>query len=132
MTPREEMLRLLKQELQFVESGGYRTSPRSHWRPRYIFEESPSCPNYGDRSRPHSCEECWLMAFVSSSLREEQAPCRFVRLSSDQLTVDSLYQHATQQESEETLHKWLQEQIQQLEAETSQAPPTKASNLLWA
>ena len=117
MKPREEMLRLLRQELQFVESGGYRTSPRSPWRPRYIFEESPSCPNYGDRARPHSCEDCWLMAFVAPDLREEQAPCRFVRLTPDKLTVDSLYQHATLEESEDALHKWLQQQIAELETE---------------
>ena len=43
---RQSLLELLKTELEFVVSGGYRRSARSPWRPPYIFEESPSCPNF--------------------------------------------------------------------------------------
>jgi hypothetical protein len=48
-----KMLELLKFELKFVEDGGYGRSPRTPWRPPYIFEDSPSCPNLGDSARPH-------------------------------------------------------------------------------
>jgi hypothetical protein len=57
-----EMLELLKFELKFVEDGGYGRSPRTPWRPPYILEDSPSCPNLGDPARPHPCIECRLIA----------------------------------------------------------------------
>jgi hypothetical protein len=69
-----EMLELLKFELKFVEDGGYGRSPRTPWRPPYILEDSPSCPNLGDPSRPYPCSECRLITFVPSELRSERSP----------------------------------------------------------
>ena len=132
METREQVLQLLKQELQFVESGGYRSAPRSPWRPRYIFEESPSCPNFGDRSRSTTCDECWLMEFVPVNLRPEQVPCRFVALTHDGVTVDSLYRHASVEESEEALRHWLESQIRQIEAEVTAIRQQKAMKRLSA
>ena len=43
-----EMLELLRFELKFLEDGGYGRSPRTPWRPPFIFEDSPSCLNLGD------------------------------------------------------------------------------------
>lgn len=117
---REMLLKLLKDELQFVENGGYRTAEGASWRSAYIFEESPSCPNFTDRSRPHSCQDCWLMEFVSSDLREEQVPCRFVQLTPDGATVDSLYRCGTYAETEEALKKWLHERIRELESQIAE------------
>jgi len=92
---RESVLRMLKQELEFVDNGGYKTSPRAAWRAAYIFEESPSCPNSSDLARPHRCEDCWLMEFVPPESRQEQIPCRFVELAPNGITVDSLYRCGT-------------------------------------
>jgi hypothetical protein len=114
------VLKLLKAELQFVAEGGYRRSARSPWRSPYIFEESPSCPNYRDRPRQHLCADCWLLAYVQPDLRDEQVPCRFVQLTSTGETVDSLYRYATPEEAEETLRKWLDERIRELESEISE------------
>jgi hypothetical protein len=111
------VLKLLKGELQFVDQGGYRRSARSPWRSPYIFEESPSCPNYGDRARPYRCLDCWLLAYVPPDLRNEQVPCRFVRLNPEGETVDSLYRYSTTPEAEEKLRKWLEERIRDLESE---------------
>jgi hypothetical protein len=86
---RQAVLELLKTELEFVTSGGYSRSDRSPWRPPYVFEESPSCPNFSDRARPHRCEDCWLMEFVPPESRDEQVPCRFVQLTADGITIDS-------------------------------------------
>jgi hypothetical protein len=116
---RLETLKLLKAELEFVESGGYGRSSRTPWRAPYIFEDSPSCPNSSDRSRSHLCEECWLIEFVPPDLRGEQVPCRFVDLNG--VTVDSLYRCGTQMESEETLRRWLRERIRELEAQLQAA-----------
>lgn len=115
------MLQLLKTELDFVERGGYRRSERSPWRPPYVFEESPSCPNYSDRSRPHQCADCWLMEFVTPDLRAEQVPCRFVRLTPDGVTIDSLYRYGSIDETEETLSSWLRQRIRETEEEIALA-----------
>lgn len=115
------VLELLKKELAFLDSGGYKHSPHSSWRAAYIFEESPSCPNFSDRTRPHLCENCWLMEFVVPELRSEQVPCRFVQLAANGLTVDSLYRCGTVAESEETLRHWLQERIRQIEEQIHEA-----------
>ncbi len=119
-TSRQNVLQLLKTELQFVESGGYRRSERSPWRPPYVFEESPSCPNYSDRSRPHRCIDCWLMQFVALDLRDEQVPCRFVQLTSDGITIDSLYRYGSTAETEQILSCWLRERIREIEGELAE------------
>jgi hypothetical protein len=112
---RTRVLELLKQELAFLESGGYRHFPRAAWRSRYIFEESPSCPNFADRARGYACADCWLMEFVAPELRSEEVPCRFVEFGSGGVTVDSLYRCGTAAESEEALRTWLHYQIRRLE-----------------
>jgi hypothetical protein len=114
---RQNVLQLLKAELQFVESGGYQRSERSPWRPPYVFEESPSCPNYSDRSRSHHCADCWLMQFVAPDLRDEQVPCRFVQLTPEGITIDSLYRYGSTAETEETLSLWLRQRIREIEGE---------------
>src|SRR6478609_8721253 len=122
---RESVLRMLKQELEFVDNGGYKTSPRAAWRAAYIFEESPSCPNSSDRARPHRCEDCWLMEFVPPESRQEQIPCRFVQLTADGITIDSLYRYGTPAETEEILGSWLRARIREMEkqiADTSSLP----------
>jgi hypothetical protein len=116
-TDRETTLQLLKKELEFVKNGGYRFARRSTWRPAYIFEDSPSCPNFSDRARAHPCGQCWLMAFVPPELRNEQVPCRFVELAPGGITVDSLYRYGTAADSEEALQGWLSQRISQLEQE---------------
>ena len=66
-----QMLELLKFELKFLEDGGYGRSPRTPWRPPFIFEDSPSCPNLGDLARPHPCSHCQLTNFVPDEKRNE-------------------------------------------------------------
>ncbi len=117
MENKSQVLKLLKQELTFLEKGGYKRSPGRPWRAPYIFEESPSCPNHSDRTRQQRCKDCWLMQFVPSDLHTEQVPCRFVPLTPDGVTVDSLYRWGTPEESEEALRNWLRRCISDLEAE---------------
>jgi hypothetical protein len=86
-----EILELLKFELKFVEDGGYGRSPCTPWRPPYIFEDSPSCPNLGDPARPHPCSECLLMKFVPDESQNENFPCRFIPLNEVGETIDYFY-----------------------------------------
>jgi hypothetical protein len=118
-TNSQKVLALLRQELAFLDGGGYKRNSHSAWRPPYLFEESPSCPNFSDRSRSHACTDCWLIQYVSPELRDEQIPCRFVQLE-DGVTVDSLYRHGTQAEAEQSLRHWLRNQIHELESELSE------------
>ena len=120
-TNRQTILQLLRRELAFLDSGGYRHHPRSPWRAPYIFEDSPSCPNSSDLARPHLCEECWLTQFVAPDLREEQIPCRFVDLTGNGVTVDSLYRCGTPAESEDGLRNWLHQRIRELEEQLRDA-----------
>lgn len=124
---RTEVLESLKKELAFLEGDGYKHAPRSPWRVPYIFEDSPSCPNYSERARPHRCEDCWLMQFVAPELHDEQVPCRFVELRANGVTVDSIYRYGTQLESEEALRHWLQERIKELEQQVDAAQKLKRS-----
>src|SRR5713101_6621794 len=109
-----EMLELLRFELKFVEDGGYGRSPRTPWRPPYIFEDSPSCPNLGDPARPHPCSECLLMKFVPNALQNEKFPCRFIPLNENGETIDCFYRCGTQLEMEEALAGWLRSQNRRL------------------
>ena len=120
-TDRKTVLQLLKNELEFLDRGGYKNSPRAPWRAPNIFEDSPSCPNYADRARPHLCEHCWLMEFVPFDRREEQVPCRFVELAPNGVTVDALYRCGTPDETEEELRNWLHQRIRDMEPQIKPA-----------
>jgi len=126
------MLELLKFELKFVEDGGYGRSPRTPWRPPYIFEDSPSCPNMADPARPHPCNECRLIKFVPSELRSESSPCRFIPLNEKGETIDYFYRCGTQLEMEEALAGWLRSQINRIERQlaTSAGPLAEESDEL--
>jgi len=55
-----DLLEVLKFELQFLEDGGYGRSPRTPWRPQYIFEDSLTCMNYDSKENPGPCGDCVL------------------------------------------------------------------------
>jgi hypothetical protein len=116
-----EILQALRFELSFLEDGGYGRSPRAPWRAPSIFEDSPSCLNFGDPARPHPCTRCALIHFVPKERRTEDVPCRFIPITKDGQTVHDFYRTATQFELEVALAGWLRTQIQKLE---STAVPT--------
>jgi len=113
-----KLLELLKFELRFLEDGGYGRSPRTPWRPRYMFQDSPSCLNFDDPSRPHPCSECLLMKFVPDERKNESSPCHFIPLTEKAETIDSFYRYGTQLDLEEALANWLRKQISRLEGLT--------------
>lgn len=69
------LLDVLKFELEFLEQGGYGGLPReTAWRPRVVFEDSPTCMNFNSKGREPG-DECLLMQFVPRDARTEQTPC---------------------------------------------------------
>ena len=122
-TDNRNLLDVLKFELKFLEQGGYGRLPREAWRPRFIFEDSPTCMNFQSKDR-EPCEECLLMKFVPEHARTEQTPCIHIPLSPTGETIASLYRTGTQQELEEALGAWLRATIRRLETEKEkQAAP---------
>ena len=125
--PQDErnILDVLKAELDFLKRGGYARSPRDPWRAQLIFEDSPSCMNYGTKENPSPCAECVLIQFVPPEKSGEESPCRHIPLTRDGVTLHQLYRGGTQQEVEDALADWLRGTIARLESE--QAPNTAAT-----
>jgi len=110
-----DLLEVLKFELNFLEKGGYGRSPREPWRPRFIFEDSPTCMNYDCKENPSPCNDCILMHWVPPESKEEKIPCRHIPLGPSGETLDSLYRYGDQHEIEQALGKWLHDAIQKIE-----------------
>jgi len=116
-------VQVLRNELQFVQKGGYRAP--LVWRAPLIFEDSPTCP----KERCSTCPDpnCVLMSFVPKECRSEAVPCRHIPLDEIGETVDSLYRTATNEEIEQTLQSWLLKTIRQLEEPSEQRSFEKAA-----
>ncbi|HTS13419.1 MAG TPA: hypothetical protein VMH00_14980 [Candidatus Limnocylindrales bacterium] len=116
-----DLLEVLKFELQFLEKGGYGRSPREPWRPRFVFEDSPTCMNYDTKEHPEPCGNCILMQLVPPEYRDASIPCRHIPLNATGETLDSAYRYDDQQEVEEKMRIWLRATIARLEHERSAA-----------
>lgn len=115
-----DVVEVLKSELAFLERGGYRQSLRAPWRPPFIFEDSPTCVNYGRKQRLVPCSECVLMQFVPPDCREEKIPCRHIPLNAEGYTIDTYYRIGTQEELEAAMANWLRKTVQQFGRERGQ------------
>jgi hypothetical protein len=112
-----DLLEVLKLELEFLEAGGYERLPKAAWRPRFIFEDSPTCANHDHKGDPSPCSDCVLMQLVPPQRRSEKIPCRYIPLNVSEETLDSLYRSTDQREVDETVGHWLRLAIEQLEEE---------------
>ncbi len=115
---KRNLLDVLRLELEFLKSGGYRKL--SSWRPQFIFEDSPTCLNYGHPEHRRPCSECVLMQLVPAEFREATVPCRHIPLDERHDTIQSLYRSATPEEIEMAVSEWLMNMIQTLEMEQTQ------------
>ena len=120
-----DLLDLLKFELKFLEDGGYGRSPHTPWRRPLVFEDSLTCPNFGDPAHTHPCSECLLMDFVPAELKGQVSPCRLIPLTPKGETADYFYRCGTQLELEEALAGWLRDQISQIEEQRERASKTE-------
>jgi hypothetical protein len=117
---KRDLLEVLKSELDFLEKGGYR---KVSWRPQFIFEDSPTCLNYGNPEHAANCSECVLMHLVPPDKRQERVPCRFIPLSETGETVESLYRTGTEEEVEAAVRNWLTAKIESLQQGREQPKP---------
>lgn len=118
-----DTLQVLKNELRFVQKGGYR-QPRL-WRPPLVFEDSPICLKQSCAACPEG--NCVLMNFVPKERRYEPVPCRHIPLNDLGETADSLYRTGTNEEIEDTLQSWLLKTIRQLEEQSERSWLEKAA-----
>jgi hypothetical protein len=112
-----DLLDLLKDELAFINQGGYGRSVRTPWLPKSTFQDSLTCINYGYPYRAHPCNECHLLDFVAPDHQSEEVPCHFIRLNEAGETIEELEQENEQARIEILLKKWLQEKIGELEVQ---------------
>ena len=115
-----DILEVLKQELSFIEEGGYGRSVRAPWLPKSIFQDSLSCLNYGYPYRAHPCSECHLLEFVGPEDRSQPVPCHFIPLNETGNTIEEFEMEGNESKMQNAVKSWLQGKISQLEAGTSQ------------
>jgi len=116
-----DILDLLKDELDFIEKGGYGRSVRTPWKPKSVFQDSLACINFADPAHSYPCHECHLIDFVSPELQAGAVPCHQIPLNESGATIDDLELKDNQSEMEETVKSWLRRQIKRIEAKRSQA-----------
>jgi len=118
-----DLLGLLKDELAFIEQGGYGRSVRTPWLPKSAFQDSLTCLNYGYPYRAHPCNECQLVDFVPSDDLGKEVPCHYIQLNEAGETIEHLEERNEQARIEMLLKKWLQMRIGELEMK--QASPSE-------
>ena len=124
-----DILELLKEELAFIEQGGYGRSVRTPWLPKSAFQDSLTCINYGYPYRAHPCAECHLVDFVAEDHKGEPVPCHFIPLNEAGETIEDLEAQNNQPRLEATLKRWMRGKIQEIEqaraigSATQNAPP---------
>ena len=110
-----DILELLKDELDFIENGGYGRSVRTPWQEKSAFQDSLTCINYGYPYRAHPCNECHLLDFVDPERRTEAVPCHFIPLNSDGDTIEDLQSQDNQSKLEREMKAWLRGKISEIE-----------------
>ena len=109
-----DLLKTLKGQLAFFESGGYGNTHRSSWRPTLLLRDSLACLNFAfTAARP--CRECVLFPLIPEEKRNSLIPCHQIPLNAAGETIATLYDEASQEKLDETFHQWLCATIQTLE-----------------
>jgi hypothetical protein len=110
-----DVLEVLREELKFLEHGGYGRSVRTPWQAKSIFQDSRACINYADPNHSHPCSECHLLDFVSPQHRDEEVPCHFIPLSDSGETIEDLGLEDNEAKLERKVKEWLRAKIREIE-----------------
>jgi hypothetical protein len=114
---KRDLLAILKRELGFLESGGYASDRKNPWRPPFVFEDSPSCPNSHLAVPATPCSECELIALVPPEQRHKDRPCRLIPITDEGQTVQDFYASGTQRELEWSFMVWLRKLVGRMDRE---------------
>lgn len=112
-----DILELLKEELSFIEQGGYGRSVRTPWKPTSTFQDSLTCINYGYPYRAHPCNECHLIDFVDSEHQRTDIPCHHIPLDEAGETIEDLEATENDAKLERKVRDWLRAKINEIEEE---------------
>ena len=112
-----DILELLKDELRFIEQGGYGRSVRTPWKPTSTFQDSLTCINYGYPYRAHPCNECHLIEFVDPEHKRTDIPCHHIPLNEAGETIDDLEAADNESKLERKVKEWLRATIDRIEEE---------------
>jgi hypothetical protein len=112
---RQKLVRVLKAELAFLESGGYWSVGLPSWRDPLIFEDSPTCLRRNRTEQASPCSECALSQLVPREHVFKKVPCRHIPLNEPGETLDSLYRSTSQEKVESTVARWLRTKICELQ-----------------
>jgi len=110
-----DILELLKEELAFIEQGGYGRSVRTPWLPKSAFQDSLTCINYADPNHTHPCSDCLLTDFVSAEHQSDDIPCHLIPLNKTGETIQDLEAQDNQAHLEATLKEWMRGKIKEIE-----------------
>ena len=117
-----DILELLKDELGFIEKGGYGRSVRTPWLQKSTFQDSLTCINYGYPYRAHPCNECHLLDFVSLEHHGAEVPCHYIPLNEAGETIEDLEAEDNQAKLQHRVRVWLRARIKSIaEERASQA-----------
>jgi hypothetical protein len=116
-----DILDVLKEELAFIEQGGYGRSVRTPWLPKSAFQDSLTCINYADPSHTHPCNECHLIDFVDKEHLDDGVPCHYIPLNEAGETIEDLEAQDNQAKLEATLKAWMRSKIKQIEERTAKS-----------
>jgi hypothetical protein len=114
-----DMLEVLKEELDFIDKGGYGRSVRTPWKPKSAFQDSLTCLNYGYPYRAHPCNECHLLDFVSPEHQGAEVPCHFIPLNAAGETIEDLEDGDNEAKLERKVRDWLRARISDIEEKRS-------------
>ena len=112
-----DILELLKDELDFIEKGGYGRSVRTPWKPKSAFQDSLTCINYADPERSHPCDECHLIDFVPQSHQQDEIPCHAIPVNAAGDTILDLELEGNDAKLQRGIKEWLRARIAQIEDE---------------
>ena len=110
-----DILELLKDELDFIEKGGYGRSVRTPGKPKSAFQDSLTCINYGYPHRAHPCNECHLLDFVSPEHQGAEVPCHLIPLNEAGETIEDLEGGDNEAKLERKVGDWLRAKIKEIE-----------------
>lgn len=112
-----DILELLREELSFIEQGGYGRSVHTPWKQTSTFQDSLTCINYGYPYRAHPCTECHLIEFVDPEHQRTDIPCHHISLNEAGETIEELEADENDARLELKIKDWLRARIKQIEEE---------------